>query len=401
MSDGFLPFIRDFTVDFFGSFLPGAFLMLAIYVGVIYPLAIDLPCGKPNSEALSAICKIIGSAHNLTSNTFGAFLGCVIAYLIGLSYSKMSVDWADSASFYYNSMVRSVPDNEPFVPGFEEGIAEEPSVPCDDPFDPSLEIETHLPSTTLWAQFCADIIPKFKADTYRSNSAGKVTRLTVLRSQIGVYLRFKLVYSLLFSFGIPVGGLPRIMFPYNNLRHYFRSIGLDAAASSVRWKGTPHSMKERLRNGMSHDHFNALKMRMQMAYPNQYHAIAYLEGQNRLLASMFFAASQAWVLICTFVTIVIICAVYSAVYRLIVERLIVEPEAVQYNSRPAIALSLVVALSLCLFRHRILVVLHKERVREVVRVIDSATFLGSFDNSGVWMPRPMAAAAKADDTFAV
>jgi len=37
MSDGIVSFARDFTIDFFGSLLPGILMVAGIYVGIIYP----------------------------------------------------------------------------------------------------------------------------------------------------------------------------------------------------------------------------------------------------------------------------------------------------------------------------------------------------------------------------
>lgn len=372
MSDGILHFIRDFIVDFFGSFLPGLFLMFSVYVGVILPSEIYLACGESYFGEMHTACQIIGDLNGLASARWGAFLVSGIAYLIGLSYSKRPVDWADSASFYYNARVRSALG--------------------DDPFDPKLETEVQSIPETSWSRFCVYFIPEFRVDASFSEPLEMLPRLKVLRHQIHVYLSFKLTFSLLFAFGIPVKGLPRVMFPYNDLHCYLKSIGLETTANDVRWKRTDDK-KKRAQFGMHSDYFNALKMRIQMAHSDKYHAIAYLEAQNRLLASMFYVASQAWLLICIFVMIVL---AHIAVKVGQQETISV---AIKGDNLLTLMMSSAIALLLCLFRHRILVVLHKERVREVVRVIDSATFLGSFDKAGVWKSRCATTAEKVEDTL--
>ncbi|UFZ05781.1 hypothetical protein LQG66_05570 [Bradyrhizobium ontarionense] len=326
MSENLVSFVQAFTVDFFGSLLPGVLLLVGIYVGILYPIDI-LYCTW--GTHYHAICGAIQGLHDQSTTTLGDVLALVVAYLIGITYSKRSVAWADTASYYYAETVDAFSNPRHHSPVTRPRKARQPP-------------------TSFWTleQLCA-------------------------------YLQFKLFDSPRFAFGISVKDMPLVEFPYDDLRDYLKRIGLPNIARHIRWEPSSPDEHEFYRyaqahrrvqrqHGMDLDNFNAIKTRIEISSPSVYRSIIQLEAQNRLLASTFYVATQVWLLILFFLIVL---------YVLMMTRAWRPPN----DDLSALLLPLSASFVLCLFRHRILLTLHKERVREAVRVYESAEILGLLD----------------------
>ncbi|WP_316236463.1 hypothetical protein [Bradyrhizobium sp. SZCCHNR1015] len=325
MSENLVSFVQAFTVDFFGSLLPGVLLLVGIYVGILYPIDI-LYCTY--GTHWHAICDTIQGLHSQSTTTLGNVLALGAAYLIGITYSKRSVAWADTASYYY-----------------AETVVAKSHQPHASPVTRLRQLSE--PPTNFWTL-----------------------------EQLFAYLRFKLFDSPRFAFGIPVNGMPLVEFPYDNLRSYLVRIGLPHIAQHIRWEPRPpepcssdeHEFcrDQQRRQGMDLDNFNAIKTRIEINSPSVYRSIIQLEAQNRLLASTFSVATQVWLLILVFLMVFYV-PVVTLAWR--------PPN----DDLSVLLLPLSASFVLCLFRHRILLTLHKERVREAVRVYESAAILGLLD----------------------
>jgi hypothetical protein len=319
VSENIVSFVQAFTVDFFGSLLPGVLLLVGLYVGILYPIDI-LYCTF--GTHWHAVCDAIQGLHSQSATTLGNVLALAVAYLIGISYSKRSVAWADSASYYY-----------------AETVVASSNPPHDSPVT-----RPRRRRTNFWS-------------------------LKVI-----AYPRFKLIQSTCFAFGIRVKDMPLVEFPYDDLGGYLERIGLPHIARHIKWqrcspdehvlpkRAQNHRREVQRRHGMDLDNFNAIKTRIEISSPSVYRSVIQLEAQNRLLASTLSVATQVWLLILFFCF-----------------AMLMMPWRPPNDDWTVLLLPLAASFVLCLLRDRILLTLHKERVREAVRVYESAAILGLLD----------------------
>lgn len=312
MSDSLVSFIQAFTIEFFGSLLPGVLLLVGIYAGILYPMSLFQSCSVVPD---AVFCDVLARLEGQSGTTLGAVLSLGTAYLIGLSYAKRSVAWADSASYYYGETVvvsrhahRASPVKRPAL--------------------------LPRPPTQFWS--CR---------------------------HAGAYLYFEFWIGLCFALGIPVRHMPCLEFPYGDLQEYLRRIGLAHIAEHVGWTSDP-SLRSQRRRGMDLENFNAIKTRIEIKSAEAYRPVAQFEAQNRLLASMYSVTTHL---------LLLMIVVWFGTWVTGAEFQFGRPDASFWLvPLPTVGV-------LCLLRHRVLLTLHKERVREVIRVFETADRLGVLD----------------------
>ena len=316
MGNGLLALARDFMIDFFGAVIPGILLALGLYVGIMYPIGL-YSCEIHTIPGW--VSGTIWTLGDVDATSPGIVLALVAIYVAGLSYSKRTLSFADNASFYYRMILRS-----------EDSRKTPASLP-----DSAATVRWTLQCSSRW---------------YR----------------LGVHFSFWLWKSPQFASGRWPRGGHCIDFPYDNLPYYLRSIGLVATASQLEAK--LHSSMARQTRGLEANWLNALKMRIEIALPGEYHAIAYLEAQNRLLAASYYVTTHVCIAISCFVVGVLPFAAWA------------DPAHLADGTHAWIAaISVSTGLAFFLIQRRVLEVLHFERVREAVRVIDAAAVVGVFD----------------------
>lgn len=156
------------------------------------------------------------------------------------------------------------------------------------------------------------------------------------------------------------GERPDVQFPYRFLREFLQERGLEHLAQLVPWSGNdPDTHRFRTK------HFvNALKIRLEFSVPDRYATLARNEAHVRLMSSMWFA-SQA---------LTIVCLVGSGLAL----AAIILPSWPRRVFSPPPGFSVAMALPLVIFiAARVLVrsverVLHYQRIREVVFVLETA-----------------------------